>query len=97
MEEEDTLFGEDFINGEEELICGEIEYDGEVFTMYKEKKTDKICWIDNIGVRGEHLFTFDGVKAYNLFADYPHNMSKKEKEIFDQENPYWADFFKDRN
>ena len=38
----------------------------------------------------------DGKKFYNMFADYPHNMTKEEKEIFDKENLYWKDFFKDR-
>ncbi len=64
--------------------------------FYKENKNDTISWIDNIGVIGERLFTFDGKKIYNLFADYPHNLNKKEKAIFDKENPYWANFFNDR-
>lgn len=64
--------------------------------LYKENETDIISWVDNVEVIGERLFTFDGVKTYNLFADYPHNLSKEEKEIFDKENPYWRDFFKDR-
>lgn len=64
--------------------------------LYKENETDIISWVDNVHAFGEHLFTFDGVKVYNLFADYPYNLSKEEKEIFDKENPYWADFFKDR-
>lgn len=65
--------------------------------LYKENETDVISWVDNVGVIGEWLFTFDGVKIYNLFADYPHNLSKEEKRIFDKENPRWSDFFKDRN
>lgn len=67
------------------------------FVLYKENETDVISWVDNVEVIGERLFTFDGVKIYNLFADYPHNLSKEEKAIFDKENPYWCDFFKDRN
>lgn len=65
--------------------------------LYKENETDIIAWVDNTKVIGERLFTFDGIKIYNLFADYPHNLSKEEKAIFDKENPYWCDFFKDRN
>ena len=64
--------------------------------FYKNKKTDKIWWVDNIGVRGEFLFSFDKKKIYNLFADYPHNLTPEEKKIFDEENPYWKDFFSDR-
>lgn len=44
----------------------------------------------------EHLFTFNGYKIFNLFKDYPYNLTKIEKEYFDKKNPYWADFFKDR-
>ena len=31
-----------------------------------------------------------------MFADYPHALTKEQKEIFDAENPYWKGFFKDR-
>ena len=41
------------------------------FSFYKNKKTDVIYWVENSGVVGEHLFTFDKEKIYNLFADFP--------------------------
>ena len=63
------------------------------YIFYKNNPTDKIYWIDNIDVIGEFLFTFDKKKIYNLFRDYPQNLTKEEKTIFDKENPYWADFF----
>lgn len=63
---------------------------------YKQEETDIIWWQDTPDRVGEFLFSFDKKKTYNLFADYPHNLSKEEKEIFDKENPYWAEFFKDR-
>lgn len=66
------------------------------YDIYKENETDNIWWVDNYDTVGEHLFTFDKVKIYNLFADYPHNLTPEEKEIFDRENPYWAEFFSDR-
>lgn len=64
--------------------------------FYKKNKNDIIWWIDNLDTRGEFLFSFDKKKIYNLFKDYPYNLSKIEKDIFDKENPYWAEFFKDR-
>ena len=56
----------------------------------------RVWWLDNPEVIGEHLFTFDGEIVFNLFADYPWRLSEEQKEIFDEENPYWKDFFKDR-
>lgn len=64
--------------------------------FYKKDKKDKIWWVDNPETVGIHLFSFDKKKTYNLFADYPHNLTAEEKEIFDKENPFWKDFFKDR-
>ena len=53
-------------------------------------------WIRNPEQKGEFLFTFDGKQIFNLFRDYPHALTEEQKRIFDAENPYWADFFKDR-
>jgi hypothetical protein len=64
--------------------------------FYKNNDTDQIWWVDNPEKIGEHLFTFDKEKIYNLFEDYPYKLTKEQKEIFDKENPYWKDFFKDR-
>ena len=63
---------------------------------YKNNNTDQIWWLDDNDVIGEFVFSFDKKKRYNLFADYPHNMSAKEVAIFDKENPFWVDFFADR-
>ena len=65
--------------------------------FYKNNPADKIWWIDNSDTQlGVWLFSFDKEKIFNMFADYPHNLTPEQKEIFDKENPYWADFFKDR-
>ena len=64
--------------------------------FYKNKDSDLIWWIENPDMVGEHLFTFDKKKIFNLFKDYPYSLTSEQKEIFDRENPYWANFFKDR-
>lgn len=68
------------------------------YHFYKENQTDKIWWVDNAGEQvGVMLFSFDREKVYNLFEDYPYSLTQYEKTIFDAENPFWADFFKDRS
>ena len=64
--------------------------------FYKDSEESKVWWIDKIGVIGEFLFSFDKKKIYNLFLDYPHNMTEEEVRIFDSENSFWRDFFSDR-
>lgn len=64
---------------------------------YKEEPGNKVWWLDNDEVDGVMIFSFDKKKQFNLFKDYPKKLTKEQKEIFDSENPYWADFFKDRS
>lgn len=63
---------------------------------YKDDEDDQIWWLDNGDIKGDIIFSFDKEKRYNLFSDYPYNMTQKEIEIFDKENPFWANFFKKR-
>lgn len=81
----------------EELMLDNPYYDDEImygkYFFYKNKKDNKVWWVDNYDVVGEHLFSFDRIKVYNLFRDYPHALTAEEKEVFDAENPYWAEFF----
>lgn len=64
--------------------------------FYKNNPTDKIWWVNNPETVGEWLFSFDKKEVFNMFADYPHKLTAEQKEIFDAENPNWAEFFKDR-
>lgn len=66
--------------------------EGHFFKMHPD---DKIWWY-NDGSVGTHAFSFDKKRIINLFSGYPQQLTKEEKEIFDKENPYWADFFSDR-
>lgn len=62
----------------------------------KNEGSSQIWWLDNPDVIGEWVFSFDKVHEFNMFEDYPYKLTKEQKAIFDKENPYWADFFKDR-
>ena len=64
--------------------------------FYKNEPNDMIWWQDAPDVHGEWLFSFDKVHVFNMFADYPWKLTREQKAIFDRENPFWADFFKDR-
>lgn len=59
----------------------------------KQNPNDTIWWLVNPEKRGEMVFSFDKRKLFNLFKDYPDNLSAKEKAIFDRENPFWVSFF----
>lgn len=63
---------------------------------FKKNVDSKIWWIEEINIRGRHLFSFDKQKIYNLFEDYPHNMKDEEVYIFDKEEHHWSEFFKSR-
>jgi hypothetical protein len=64
--------------------------------FYKNNPTDKTWWKETPDEKGVWLFSFDRKTVFNLFADYPDKLTPEQKEIFDRENPYWANFFKDR-
>lgn len=71
------------------------------YEFYKEHSSDKVWWVseysdDGYQPKGPLLISFDKKKIFNLFSDYPHALTKEQKELFDKENPFWADFFKDR-
>ena len=66
------------------------------YEFYKENDTDKVWWVDNSEVVGEHLFSFDKKKVFNLFSDYPWSLTDEERTIFCRENSYWRVFFADR-
>lgn len=64
--------------------------------FYKKNESDKVWWVDN-PEKTITEFSFDKKNVFNLFADYPSKLTTKQKRIFDSENPFWADFFADRN
>ena len=63
---------------------------------YHEEDGQQIWWRDDLSRKGLFLFSFDKNTTYNLFEDYPDKLTEEQRKLFDKENPYWADFFKDR-
>ena len=62
--------------------------------FYRWSENDKIYWVVS-NIIGDFRFSFDKKTIYNFFGgDYPNKLTKEEKEIFDKENPYLADFYK---
>lgn len=59
--------------------------------FYKKEPTDKIWWVEPDGTKDTFLFSFDKKTIYDLFRDY-HKLTRKQKAIFDKENPFWHDF-----
>lgn len=64
--------------------------------FYKNEPTDKVWWAENPDTIGEFMVSFDKKTVLNLFSDYPHKFTDKQKLIFDRENPFWADLLKER-
>lgn len=64
--------------------------------FYKKEKTNKIWWVDNSDKEGVWEFSFDKKKVFNMFSDYPNKLTREQREVFNKENPFWKDFFRDR-
>jgi len=67
--------------------------------FYKDNENDLVWWVEQSPEDqqfGVIQFSFDRKTVYNLFQDYPYKLTPEQKAIFDKENPFWADFFKDR-
>ena len=64
--------------------------------FYKKEKTNKIWWVDNSDKEGVWEFSFDKKEVFNMFSDYPNKLTKEQREVFNKENPFWKDFFRDR-
>ena len=50
-----------------------------------------------LDILGNYCIVLIKKNIYNLWTDHPHNFTKEEKELFDKENPYWKEFFSDRD
>ena len=61
----------------------------------KKNENDQVWWLESEDV-GAIVFSFDKKIKFNLHRDYPYKLTPEQKEIFDQENPYWANFFRNR-
>lgn len=73
--------------------------------FYKMNPDDKVWWVreltfdkdgDLLPSPGYIRFSFDKKQIFKLFGDYPQNLTPEQVEIFDKENPFWANFFRNR-
>ena len=55
-----------------------------------------ILWVENPDTIGIWEFSFDKRTVFNMFEDYPWKLTSAQKAQFDLENPFWAEYFKDR-
>lgn len=63
----------------------------------RDDEKSRIWWLDNADEKiGVFIFSFDKKTSYNLFSDYPYKLSEKQLKIFEEDEPFWADFFSDR-
>ena len=63
------------------------------YPFYKKDEKSLVWWVDNsCDFVGEFIFSFDKKKVYWLFRDYL-KLSQKKKKIFDESEPFWAEFF----
>lgn len=67
----------------------------ELNNWYKNEESDRIWWKETDAI-GEWIFSFDRKTEFNMFSDYPEKLTEEQKKIFDDENPDWKEFFKDR-
>lgn len=63
------------------------------YFFYKNSQDDKIWWVYETPIEG-HKFSFDQKRIFTIFKDYPQNLTDEQREIFDKENPDWAEYFR---
>lgn len=67
------------------------------YVWYHQEPGDQIWWVEYpMPMDGVWLFSFDQKTVFNMFRDYPWNLTPEQVEIFDRENPYWKEFFRSR-
>ena len=62
---------------------------GELDILTKDNENKRVWWTAPVGTVGTVLFSFDGKRLYNLWRDYPFNLSEEEQEIFREDEPFW--------
>ena len=69
---------------------------GKKVSFEKKKDSDKIWWVKFLDEVGTIACSFDMEKIYYLYQDYPSKFTPEEKNLFDKEFPFWADFLKEQ-
>lgn len=68
-----------------------------IASFYKDRISLRVWKVDLAKqIAGPMLFTFDRKKIYNFWSDYPQKLMPEEIEVFEEDNPYWANFHEHR-
>lgn len=59
--------------------------------FYKENKSNKIWWVDNLGVIGSIEFSFDKKTIFNFFQDVPEKLTKEQLKILKKESSLYEE------
>ena len=78
------------------IYTNQIFYERDLPMPNKQDTTLNFWWLDSSEKVGKRLFTFDGKTVFNLFRDYPQALTEEQKRVFDELNPYWKEFFKNK-
>ena len=70
------------------LQCERREPDGSVWS--KTNKGDQIWWLETNSY-GNMIFSFDRKERFDMWTDNPDKLTPEQKEIFDKENPDFAE------
>ncbi len=64
--------------------------------FYRHNRKSRVYWAGPIDPEkiGPLLFSFDKKNVFRLFGDLPFSLTDKEVQIFCEDEPYWANFFR---
>ncbi|MDY4861179.1 MAG: hypothetical protein SO162_01330 [Candidatus Onthomorpha sp.] len=71
------------------------------YRLYKSHRADKEWWVDELDEDGKPLIgtlmvSIDRKTVLNLWTDYI-RLTNEQRDLFDKENPYWAEYLDNKH